>query len=237
MKETASKIAVFSIAIAIVIMGYCIYKGLHSFADKERVVAVRGLSEHIVNADYANLTIKYEVADNDMTSLLATIEANNKKIKEFATSKGVTESEITVKVPKIEDRQASGYVSDKIVYRYYASVSIVLMSSKVTNVRDIEMSQFDLYKQGIKLVNGSIYDYSESSGGSYTFTKLNDIKPQMIQESIKNAKKAADEFASSSDSKVKNIKSAYQGQFEIIPTDDPLKVKVRVVSTIQYFIK
>ena len=98
------------------------------------------------------------------------------------------------------------------------------------------MNQFDLFKEGVNLIKNDYY-YEGENNRTYSFTKLNDIKPDMIKESIKNAKKAADEFAQSSNSKIKNIKSAYQGQFEITSTDDPLKVKVRVVSTINYFVK
>ena len=237
MKDINLKISFGTLALAIIIMGAFIYKGLKSFSDKERVVTVRGLSERIVDADNANLAIKYEVAANEMSEVLTKIEQNNTKIKEFVKSKGLNEEEITVNVPNINDRKADQYSSQNINFRYYATVKIVLISDKVKNIRDIEMNQFDLFKQGINLVSQPDYYYEENSGRTYHFTKLNDIKPEMIKESIANAKKAADEFAQSSNAKIKDIKSAHQGQFEIIPTDDALKVKLRVVSTIEYFIK
>ena len=237
MKEANLKISFGILAVALIVMGFFIYKGLHSFADKERVVTVRGLSERIVDVDNANLTIRYAVGSNEMSEVLATIEQNNKKIKDFAISKGLTDKEISINVPSIKDKKNQEYGSEmNVTYRYYATVKITLISNKVQIVRDIEMNQFDLFKEGINLIKADDY-YYDNSGNTYNFTKLNDIKPDMIKESITNAKKAADEFAQSSKAKIRGIKSAYQGQFEIIPTDDPLKVKIRVVSTMVYFIK
>lgn len=237
MKELSLKISVVSLAVAIVIAGFFIYKGLRSFADKERIVTVRGLSERIVDVDNANLVISYAVGGNEMSEVLKEIEQNNKKIKDFVIAKGLTEKEISINVPNIKDKRNQEYGNEyNITYRYYATVKITLISNKVSIVRDIEMNQFDLFKEGVNLIKNDYY-YDGDYNRTYSFTKLNDIKPDMIKESIKNAKKAADEFAQSSNSKIKNIKSAYQGQFEITSTDDPLKVKVRVVSTINYFVK
>ncbi len=237
MKELSLKISVVSLAVAIVIAGFFIYKGLRSFADKERIVTVRGLSERIVDVDNANLVISYAVGGNEMSEVLKEIEQNNKKIKDFVIAKGLTEKEISINVPNIKDKKNQEYGGEyNITYRYYATVKITLISNKVSIVRDIEMNQFDLFKEGVNLIKNDYY-YDGEYNRTYSFTKLNDIKPDMIKESIKNAKKAADEFAQSSNSKIKNIKSAYQGQFEITSTDDPLKVKVRVVSTINYFVK
>lgn len=237
MKELSLKISVVSLAVAIVIAGFFIYKGLRSFADKERIVTVRGLSERIVDVDNANLVISYAVGGNEMSEVLKEIERNNKKVKDFVIAKGLTEKEISITVPNIKDKKNQEYGGEyNITYRYYATVKITLISNKVSIVRDIEMNQFDLFKEGVNLIKNDYY-YDGDYNRTYSFTKLNDIKPDMIKESIKNAKKAADEFAQSSNSKIKNIKSAYQGQFEITSTDDPLKVKVRVVSTINYFVK
>lgn len=224
--------------VAVVILGICIYKGLNSFAAKERVVTVKGLSERTIDVDYANLNIKYVVGGNIMSEVLAQIETNNKIIKDFAISKGLSNSEITFAVPNIKDKenQEYGTVNQNERYRYYATVKVSFISNKVKQVYEIETSQFKLMKEGINLIQQPDYDYYGNQTQTYTFTQLNKIKPEMIKESITNAKKSADEFAQSSNSKVKKIKSARQGQFEIVSTDNPLKVKIRVVSTIDYFI-
>lgn len=223
------------VSISLFFVGFFIYKGLKTFSDKERVVSVRGLSEMIVDADYANLKIKYTEGDNDMQSLLNKIEDNNNKIVSFIKSNGLTDSEINLGVPVIKDKKNTEYNNNysSNSLRYYCEETITIQSNKVENVRKIELSQFDLYKQGITLSQSS-YEYEGDS--KYTFTKLNDIKPKMIEESTNNARIAGEQFSKNSKSKLGGIKSAYQGQFEITPTENPLKLKVRVVSSISYFL-
>src|SRR3546814_17181337 len=76
----------------------------------------------------------------------------------------------------------------------------------------------------------------------YSFTKLNDIKPAMVAEATKDARKAAEQFAQDSGTGVGGIKSATQGYFSIGArdgddmgngADSPYK-KVRVVTTVDF---
>ena len=59
----------------------------------------------------------------------------------------------------------------------------------------------------------------------------------MIAEATKNAREAADRFAADSHSEVGKIKTASQGQFSIDDTSNPSVKKVRVVSTIVYYLE
>ena len=66
MKNMNIRVSSSFLAIAIIIAGFFIYKGLKSFSDKERAVTVKGLSERTVEVDYANLTIRYAIGGNNM---------------------------------------------------------------------------------------------------------------------------------------------------------------------------
>ncbi|MFY9514974.1 MAG: SIMPL domain-containing protein, partial [Dysgonamonadaceae bacterium] len=70
-------------------------------------------------------------------------------------------------------------------------------------------------------------------------TKLNDIKPKMIEEATKNARATAEKFAKDSGSKLGKIQSANQGQFSITDRDanTPHIKNIRVVSTVNYYLK
>ena len=70
----------------------------------------------------------------------------------------------------------------------------------------------------------------------YVFTRLNDVKPGMIEEATVNAREVAEKFAKDSKSQLGKIRQANQGQFSIFARDNhhPHIKKVRVVSTIQY---
>ena len=94
--------------------------------------------------------------------------------------------------------------------------------------------QSELLKQGIALTGGD-YRYNIT----YDFTKLNEVKPQMIENATKNARLAAEKFAKDSDSKLGKIKTANQGQFSITDRDanTPYIKSVRVVTTVDYYLE
>ncbi|MBQ9254121.1 MAG: SIMPL domain-containing protein [Bacteroidales bacterium] len=238
MKKFWKKIGINSIwiCLGLCICGYFIYKGLKTFSDKERTVYVKGLSEKIVEADYATMTITYTLGGNEMQEVLKQIEANNNKIKSFIKSKGIDEKDITVSTPMIKDKTNTEWAEDtdrKYTYRYFASVNIAIASNKTKAVREVEVNQFDLFKEGIQIQQ---YYYDDNSA-KYEFTNINDLKPSMIKEAAANAKKAATELSANTGSKIGNIKSASQGQIDVSTTQNPLELKVRVVSTIEYFLK
>ena len=74
---------------------------------------------------------------------------------------------------------------------------------------------------------------------SYEYNGLNEIKPSMIAESLENARNAADEFAKNSRSKIGKMRTASQGYFEVEDLDEntPQIKKIRVVTTVEYYLK
>ncbi|MGD8733526.1 MAG: hypothetical protein PVI08_03495, partial [Gammaproteobacteria bacterium] len=63
-------------------------------------------------------------------------------------------------------------------------------------------------------------------------------KPQMIAEATVDARRAAQQFAQDSQSRVGAIRTARQGYFSISDLDafSPERKTVRVVTTVEYFL-
>jgi len=91
----------------------------------------------------------------------------------------------------------------------------------------------ELGKRGIA-ITGQDFD----TRPEFLFSKLNDIKPAMIEEATKNAREVAEKFAKDSNSTLGKIKTASQGQFTITDRDSstPYMKRVRVVSTVEYYL-
>ena len=222
------------VAVGIVVLGLCVKSGLGSFSRNARVVTVKGLAEKEVKADKVIWPIVYKELGNDLNALYNTINKKNKVVFDLLESKGIAADEITTSVD-VTDMDADAYTADRSPYRYRVSSIITVNTQKVDTVLALLKEQTSLIQKGVA-VTFSNYSYPSIQ---FEYTGLNDIKPEMIKEATRNARKAAEQFAIDSESKLGKIKTANQGQFTISDRDQntPYIKNVRVVTTIQYMLE
>ena len=234
MKTNEKIIAASVIGFAIIVMGFALRSGIVAFKDMDRSVTVKGLAEKEVNADKVTWPLVYKELGNDPAEMYDLLSQKNKKVLAFLKSAGIKESDISINPPVISDRQADNYSNEIMNYRYKATSVITVTSTEVDKVRTLMRRQSELMKQGIALV-------SEEYGSNsvvYEFTGLNKVKPDMIEEATKNARKTAQKFADDSGSSLGEIRNAQQGQFSIEDRDanTPYIKRLRVVNTVEYSI-
>lgn len=226
----------FGIALAGFFPGHYYYKAKMM----NNYVTVKGLAEMDVRADLAVWDLKYVVTNNDLLTAQKEMQRQLNVILAFLKSKGFATQDINVGRVDTNDLMTNPY-GDKnnISSRYILSQTIKVRSQNVDLVDKSLSSVGDLISKGI-IFDGQSY----GSPVSYVFTKLNEIKPTMLQDATKNAREAAAEFAKSSDSKVGKIRRAQQGVFSILPREQTqnamesqqIDKQVRVVSTIEYYL-
>src|SRR5690606_34429767 len=124
--------------------------------------------------------------------------------------------------------------------RYILAQSLLVRSNDVAKVGEAAQRVGELVDAGIVLSS----EGQPISGAVYLFTKLNDVKPEMIAEATASAREAAEQFARDAGSTVGPIRRASQGLFQILPRDDypgayepkqPVK-KLRVVTTLEFLL-
>lgn len=222
------------VAIGIVILGLCIRWGINDFANKDRKVTVKGLSEKVVEADKVTWPVVFKEMGNDLPELYDRIAMKQRTIKVFLLKNGVKDSEMEFNAPRVVDMNAERYSVNQKPYRYNITSTITVTSRNVKLVRSIIARQGELLKQGIAIVEG---DYDSQI--VYEYVSFQNMKPKMMQEAIANAETTAKQFAENSHSELNKIVSADQGQFSIDNRDQntPYIKKVRVVTTVTYSLK
>lgn len=232
-KTLASCVLALGIALGGFFPGYYYYKTHIS----NNSVTVKGLSEKDVIADLAIWKLKFVITENNLQQGQKKITEQAEKINAFLLKQGFKTDEITIERIETTDLAANPYLNNNNASRFILTQSITVRSPNVTLVES-SIPQTD------KLIaDGIIFD-SEGFPVSYIFTKLNDIKPQMLADATQNAKKAAEEFAKNSHSKVGKIRHANQGVFSILPREQTsssyeaqqINKTVRVVSTVEYWL-
>ena len=222
------------LAIAVLGLGAFLYCAMMHTKDRDRIVAVKGLSEREVKADYVIWPIVFKEVGNDLVVLYESVQNKTETLEKFLLENGVAAEEITKASPDITDTESELYTSEKRSHRYVATVVVTVASKDVEKLRALMGKQGELLKQGIAF-SGDDYRYRKI----YSFNGLNEIKPTMIDEANKNARAAAEKFATDSESKLGKIKTATQGQFSISDRDEntPFIKNVRVVTNVQYFLE
>jgi hypothetical protein len=221
------------LALGVIVGGYLLGDGLTRAREADRSVTVRGLAERDVTADLATWTIAYSASGYDLNTAQASVDRDTAAIRAFFKELGFPDDALqTAGVNVSTGRTEAGDAIFTVRQR------ITLRTNDVARAQRAVSRQFDLVRRGVLL--------EEGSGMTYTFTKLNDIKPQMVAEATKDARAAAEHFAMDSNTGVGGIKQATQGYFEINArdgdgggwgvADTPYK-KVRVVTTVDFYLR
>ncbi|MEP1033044.1 SIMPL domain-containing protein [Ekhidna sp.] len=225
-----------ALSIAIIVSGYFIGQTYVAGKKLDRTVTVKGLAEREVEADIATWPLELTISGNELGQLQRTLERQTKILQDFFSKLEFTDEELTVGAPTIQDNRALLYGGQNANNqdRYIAKVDFNLRTTKLDKMSQAMFQIPSIIGQG--LVIGSKNTWQPVQ---YLYTKLNDIKPEMIEEATKNAREAAEKFARDSGSKVGKIKSANQGLFSISDLDPNSGVmkKVRIVSTLQFYIE
>lgn len=221
------------VAAGLAVLGFFVYLGLGSLAERDRVVSVRGLAEREVKADRVIWPIVYKTTGNDLQALYARLNDVGETITQFLVANQVPDTAISLSAPQIVDLRADRYNTNRTADRYNVTLVTTVTTDKVDLVRSLMPRMGELLKSGIAI---SVGDYD--SQVRYEFNGLNRIKPEMIEQATRNAREAAQQFAKDSESKLGKIKSASQGLFTVDSRDQytPHIKRVRVVTSVNFYL-
>ena len=229
-------ILIFSVALVVglILSAGVIRSGILGFRSYERTVQVKGLSEREYPADIIMAPVPVTAIGNDSAALYAQLDRQAQRVRAFLMSEGVPESDVTTSIPNVIDKAAREYSGSDIGgSRYTGTVIVTVYSTNIDVVRAAFNKIGSLGREGIVMRLGE-YDYQTE----YNFTKLNEIKSEMLKEAAINARQSAQTFANDSGSRLGKLKTASQGQFSINPRDNntPHIKIVRVVVTMDYYL-
>jgi len=231
------------LAAGIAVGGWLAGNGFARARSADRFVTVKGVAEQEVVADLAIWPLHVVAADNDLSRAYATIQTSTQKVRDFLARQEIDTSLVTLQGFSVSDAMTNQYAgSDRVGTRYVIRQTIVVRSTKPELVLAASRRVAELVSAGVVLSSGAEYG---GGGPTFVFTKLNELKPQMIKQATARAREAADQFAADSRTSLGGIRQANQGVFEILARDQApgiqeqsqIEKTVRVVSTVEYFLR
>lgn len=225
--------------------GHAIANGLVSMKRADREVTVRGVAQREVQANLARWSTRVSEGRTDLPAALAAVDRDSAQVRTYLASQGFAAPLTTpgsAEVSVSDERVGNKLTGRKV---YTVSRAIAFTTTNVAGVMQVQAHKDQLVQQGLVL---------DEVHASYEYTRLDQIKPDMIAEATKDARRAAEKFANDSGSSVGGIKSATQGYFSVTSRDaadsggddnqygnssrsaSSPQQRVRVVTTIDYYL-
>ena len=208
MKNSLSSI-VFAIAIIVasVVIG-------HAYLNRSKTkgtISTTGLGQ----ADFTSDLIVWEATFSEENFFLqqayADLEKDKKTILKYLISKGIEQKQIIFNAVRTNKKTRNNY-NDKGDYigadfiAYSLSQTVQITSKNVEKVEKVSREITELLNKGVSLY---------SNQPRYYYTKLDDLKIEMISRATENARIRAENIASNSGANLGELISARMGIFQI----------------------
>jgi uncharacterized protein len=219
--------------------------GLARARSADRYVTVKGVAEREAKADLAIWPLGVVGADNNLAAAHTKLEASITGVRQFLVRHGIDTTQVELTGFTVSDALAQEYGPERQpTNRYIIRETVMVRSQRPDLVLAASQQIGELAAIGVVVSSGPEYR-GPGGGPTFVFTGLNKLKPQMIADATARAREGAEQFARDSHSDLGGIRRANQGVFEILPRDQApgigaesqINKLVRVVSTVEYFLK
>jgi uncharacterized protein len=199
------------IAFAIIITAI-IFAG--AFKNRNRTsnsISVTGLGSKDFVSDLIVWSGSFIKKSVDLKQAYAELDKDRESIKTYLISKGIKVENIIFSAVEIEKEfdelyDNSGNKTRSVFTGYKLKQNVQLESNEVDKVEEIS-------RQVSELINSGVEFYSNNP--QYYYTKLAELKIEMIAEATKDANIRAQKIAENAGSKVGRLKNASMGVFQI----------------------
>ena len=231
------------LALGLVLGGWLVGQGFVNARTVDRYVTVKGVAERVVTADIGLWPLRFVATDDVMAAAQIKLESQRRTVMAFLKRHGIDSTMTELQGLEVVDTRANPYGGTTISSRFILSMSIMVRSEDPGLIQAVSQRVGELVDAGVVLSSGPGGGFG--GGPTFLFTRLNDLKPEMIAEATASARKAAEQFARDSKSSLGGIRRANQGVFEILPRDQApgimestqLQKTLRVVTTVDYLLR
>ena len=201
-----------AVGLCVILSAYVFMNGYRDRNGKDNVIHVTGMGSRNFDSDLIVWRGSFSKTSNDLAAASAALESDRNTIKNYLTSKGIQEEDIVFSAMEIKKnyddiRNSSGDITGTVLTGYSLSQIITIESSEVSKVEQISREVTELIASGVEF-------YSESP--EFYYTKLAELKIEMVSEATSDARLRAEKIAQSSGGDLGNLQSAEMGIFQIV---------------------
>ncbi len=206
----------FALAVALVLSSIIGAWAFVHVKSNDQTVVVTGSARKRIKSDLVIWKAAVAYQAPQLSEAYRALAAGVPRVKEYLVSKGIPEDQITVSSITTKTLQAKtiGEEGEEVetgeVRGYSLRQELEVRSTDIERVARIARESTELIDQGILL---------ESMPPQYHYTKLGDLKIEMLAEAAKDAKVRAERIAASTGSEIGSVRSAKMGVMQITAAD------------------
>jgi len=176
------------------------------------VIDVTGSAEKNLISDKIVWSASFSRRAPQMVATFDKLKDDLKTVMEYLKSKGIKEEEIIISPVSTEvlyKKNEKGNDTNEIE-AYVLTQAIEIRSNEVNRVTEVSRQSTELIEKGIEFI---------SSPPEYFYTKLAELKLEMLAQASADARKRAEQMISSAGNRIGLMRSARMGVFQITPTN------------------
>jgi hypothetical protein len=197
--------------VAIVLASVFLANGYVERSRKQRTIDVTGLGTTDFKSDLIVWDGEVSVLHTDLSSAYQSLNATKSKVREYLLSKGLKKEEVVFAAVNSREKNRSiynaegNYVGEEFE-GYELEQTFTVESKDVEKVEEISRSITELLNEGMQL-----YSYAPR----YYYTKLADLKLEMIAKATKDARARAENITTNAGTDLGDVIEADMGVFQI----------------------
>jgi len=204
----AGSVLAVGLVVAAAVGGFAFVKGKRA----DQSVTVTGSARKRIKSDLVIWRAGVSYQSTVLADAYRSLSESVPRVKAYLVNKGIPENQITISAissqtlhAKTTDGEDTGQITG-----YSLRQELEVRSNDVDKIAQIARQATELINQGILI---------ESMPPEYHYTKLGDLKIEMLAEAAKDAKVRATQIAQSTGSSIGSVRSARMGVLQITPAD------------------
>ena len=200
------------IAVAVVLTAIIFSNAFRNRNKVNNTISVTGLGTKDFESDLIVWSGSFSKKAYELREAYAALDTDRGKIKTYLISKGIKADQLVFSAVDIQKEMdetfdTNGRRISSTFSGYRLKQNVQIESKEVDKVEDISREVSELINSGVEFY---------SNPPEYYYTKLKELKIEMIAEATEDANQRAKRIAEKSDSEVGGLKSADMGVFQIV---------------------
>jgi uncharacterized protein len=180
---------------------------------EDQTISVTGSAKRRIRSDLVVWTATVSYKSDTMQGAYKALAAATPKVVAYLKDKGIKPTEIVVNsitTKALHPHDKQGQELEEVTTGYTMSQEVAVRSADVDKVTEVSREATELINQGIMI---------DSAAPEYHYTRLGELKIQMLHEAAKDTRVRAEQIAHATGAKLGPLRSARMGVMQINPAD------------------